>query len=52
MCIRDRGTIKLWLGGYSRGAAVANLTAAHIRQQLPQIAQENTFVYTLSLIHI
>ena len=33
------GTIKLWLGGYSRGAAVANLT---------QIAQENTFVYTFA----
>ena len=31
------GTIKLWLGGYSRGAAVANLTAARIRQQLPYI---------------
>ena len=42
------GTIKLWLGGYSRGAAVANLTAARIRQQLPQIAQENTFVYTFA----
>ena len=42
------GTIKLWLGGYSRGAAVANLTAARIRQQLPQIAQENTFVSTFA----
>lgn len=42
------GTFKLWLGGYSRGAAVANLTAARIRQQLPQIAQENTFVYTFA----
>ena len=42
------GTIKLWLGGYSRGAAVANLTAARIRQQLPRIAQENTFVYTFA----
>jgi len=27
---------------------VANLTAARIRQQLPQIAQENTFVYTFA----
>lgn len=42
------GAFKLWLGGYSRGAAVANLTAARIRQQLPQIAQENTFVYTFA----
>ncbi len=27
---------------------MANLTAARIRQQLPQIAQENTFVYTFA----
>ena len=32
------GTIKLWLGGYSRGAAVANLTAARIRQQLDDLS--------------
>ena len=42
------GTVKLWLGGYSRGAAVANMAAARIRRQLPEIAQENTFVYTFA----
>ena len=42
------GRLKIWIAGYSRGAAVANLTAARIRQQLPQIAQENTFVYTFA----
>ena len=42
------GTIKLWLGGYSRGAAVANLAAARVRRELPQIAQEDTYVYTFA----
>lgn len=44
----ELGTIKLWLGGYSRGAAVANLTAARVRRELPQIKQEDTFVYTFA----
>lgn len=44
----ELGTIKLWLGGYSRGAAVANLAAARVRRELPQIAQENTYVYTFA----
>ena len=35
----ELGTIKLWLGGYSRGAAVANLAAARVRRELPQIAR-------------
>lgn len=42
------GTIKLWLGGYSRGAVVANLLAGKIRRELPGILQENTFVYTFA----
>lgn len=42
------GTVKLWIGGYSRGAAAANLAAAKIRRELPDIAQENTFVYTFA----
>ena len=42
------GTIKLWMGGYSRGAVAANLAAAKIRRELPEIAQENTFVYTFA----
>lgn len=44
----DLGTIRLWLGGYSRGAAVANLLAARVRRELPQITPENTFVYTFA----
>ncbi len=44
----ELGTIKLWLGGYSRGAAVANLAAARVRRELPQIAQEDTYVYTFA----
>ena len=42
------GTVKLWVGGYSRGAAVANLAGAKIRRELPDIAQENTFIYTFA----
>ena len=34
-----QGHTKFWLSGYSRGGAVANLTAAHILQQI----QEGTF---------
>ena len=44
----ELGTIKLWLGGYSRGGVTANLAAAKIRRELPEIAQENTFVYTFA----
>ena len=42
------GTIKLWVGGYSRGAAVANLLAARINKDLPDIEQKNVFVYTFA----
>ncbi len=42
------GTVKLWVGGYSRGAAVANLAGAKLRRELPEIAQENTFIYTFA----
>lgn len=42
----ELGTVKLWHGRYSRGAAVANLAAARVRRELPQIAPENTYVYT------
>ena len=44
----ELGTIKLWLGGYSRGAAVANLLAARINKELPGLARENVFVYTFA----
>ena len=42
------GTIKLWVGGYSRGAAVANLLAARINKDLPDIDRKNVFVYTFA----
>lgn len=42
------GTLKFWLGGYSRGGAVANLLAARLPAVLPQLQRENTFVYTFA----
>lgn len=44
----DLGTVKLWVCGYSRGAAVANLLAARIYKELPAIERKNTFVYTFA----
>ena len=42
------GTVKLWVGGYSRGAAVANLLAGRINKELPEIDRKNVFVYTFA----
>ena len=42
------GTLKLWMGGYSRSAAVANLVAARLPALLPQLTKKNTFVYTFA----
>lgn len=42
------GTLKFWMGGYSRSAAVANLLAARLPAVLPQLAKKNTFVYTFA----
>ena len=42
------GLVKLWVGGYSRGAAVANLLAARINKELPGLAREDVFVYTFA----
>ena len=39
------GTIKLWLGGYSRGSIIANLLAAKIARELPQLGRENIYAY-------
>lgn len=39
------GELKLWLGGYSRGGIVANLLAARIGRELPQLRKENLFAY-------
>ena len=48
MLKEDLGTIKLWLVGYSRGGIVANLLAARIHNELPQLAEEDVFVYTFA----
>lgn len=45
---QDLGTVKLWLGGYSRGAVVAGLIAAKIGRLLPEFTRQNTFVYTFA----
>ena len=42
------GTLKFWMGGYSRSAAVANLVAARLPALLPKLAKKNTFVYTFA----
>ena len=42
------GTVKLWVGGYSRGAAIANLLAGRINKDLPQLERKNVFVYTFA----
>lgn len=44
------GTVKLWVGGYSRGAAVANLLAGRINKDLPEIDRKNVFVYTFATL--
>ena len=44
----ELGTVKLWLGGYSRGAAIANLLAAKIAKEMPVIRRENFFAYTFA----
>ncbi|MEI3253070.1 MAG: hypothetical protein V8R76_04150 [Faecalibacterium sp.] len=36
------------MGGYSRGAAVANLLAARLDKELPGLAREDVFVYTFA----
>ena len=45
---RDLGTIRVWLGGYSRGAAIANLLAAKIANAMPEIPKENIYAYTFA----
>ena len=36
------GTFKLWLGGYSRGSIIANLLAAKIARELPQLGRRTS----------
>lgn len=44
----ELGLVKLWMGGYSRGAAVANLLAARLNKELSGLAREDVFVYTFA----
>ena len=42
------GRVKLWMGGYSRGAAIINLLAAKAANAMPEIGRENIFAYTFA----
>ena len=44
----EPGEVKLWVGGYSRGAIVANMPAAKALRTLPLLQKENCFVYTFA----
>ena len=44
----ELGVVKLWMGGYSRGAVVANLLAARVNRELSGLERENVFVYTFA----
>ncbi len=44
----ELGTVKLWIVGYSRGGIIANLLAGRIHNELPQLTEENVFVYTFA----
>lgn len=44
----ELGKIKLWVGGYSRGAIVANLLAARMGKELTGLTKEDIFVYTFA----
>ena len=42
------GSVKLWIGGYSRGAATANLLAALVCNQMDQVSDRNVYAYTFA----
>lgn len=44
----DLGTVKFWIGGYSRGAIVANLLAGRIQKKYPKLDRNNLFTYTFA----
>lgn len=44
----ELGEVNLWICGYSRGGAVANLLAAMVSNELTDIKKENTYVYTFA----
>lgn len=41
----ELGKIRIWLCGYSRGAAIGNLVAAQLGGMLPGLEKEDVFVY-------
>lgn len=45
----ELGTVKVWLGGYSRGAALANLLAAKLHKIMPEIPETNIFAYAFAV---
>lgn len=45
---RSLGTLKFWLGGFSRSAAVANLVAARLPALLSQLSKSRFYVYTFA----
>lgn len=45
------GTIKLWIGGFSRGAAVANLLAAKVCNDFSRVDESNVYAYTFATPH-
>ena len=42
------GTVKLWIGGYSRGAAVANLLAAKVCNDFSRVDSDHVYAYTFA----
>ena len=46
--VQPLGQVKLWISGFSRGGAVANLLAARVADGLPGIDPEDTYVYTFA----
>ena len=44
----DLGTVKFWIGGYSRGAIIANLLAGRIQKKYPGLDRKNIFTYTFA----
>ena len=49
--LSELGTVKLWIGGYSRAAATANLLAALVCNDLDGIIENNVYAYTFAAPH-
>lgn len=44
----ELGTVKFWIGGYSRGAIIANLLSARLQNKYPGLDRKNIFTYTFA----